>query len=107
MCCGVRSANFRPPHALSEAIKPQMSATSTPLPAGITPPYAAINDHDQSGLIAILAGFSLGLVLLSAGIRMYARRYSGDYRIDDYTIFAAVVSCSDEGVVRNGKLMSG
>ncbi|KAF2255633.1 hypothetical protein BU26DRAFT_557142 [Trematosphaeria pertusa] len=67
-----------------------MSATSTPLPAGITPPYAAINDHDQSGLIAILAGFSLGLVLLSAGIRMYARRYSGDYRIDDYTIFAAV-----------------
>jgi len=68
-------------------------ATSTPtgLPEGISGPLAGINSQDQSGLIAILTAFSLGLVLLSIATRIYARREFRSYRVDDYTFFAASV----------------
>ena len=70
------------------------TATSTPtgLPEGISKPLASINADDQSGLIAILTAFSLGLVLLSVGTRIYARHEFRAYRIDDLTFFAAAVS---------------
>lgn len=67
------------------------AASSTHLPPGISAPYAAINAHDQSGLIAILAAFALGLVLVSISIRIYARHHFAGYRVDDYTFFAASV----------------
>jgi hypothetical protein len=67
------------------------AASSTSLPPGVSAPYAAINATDQSGLIAILAAFALGLVLVSISIRLYARHHFAGYRVDDYTFFAASI----------------
>ncbi|PVI01607.1 hypothetical protein DM02DRAFT_341538 [Periconia macrospinosa] len=65
------------------------TSTPTGLPEGISKPLAGINAQDQSGLIAILTAFALGLVLLSIGTRIYARHEFRLYRIDDFTFFAA------------------
>ncbi|KAF2178014.1 hypothetical protein K469DRAFT_347739 [Zopfia rhizophila CBS 207.26] len=65
------------------------TATPTGRPSGISEPLAAIGDKDQSGLIAILAAFALGLVLLSITVRIYARHNFISYRVDDFTFFAA------------------
>src|SRR4051812_11730477 len=67
------------------------TSTPTGLPEGISKPLAGINAQDQSGLIAILTAFALGLVLLSIGTRIYARHEFRLYRIDDFTFFAATV----------------
>jgi hypothetical protein len=73
-------------------------STASPLPSGVTPPYAAISDNDKSGLIAILTGFALGLTLLSAGLRFYPRHHIYMYRCDDWTFHAAtliaIIQCS-------------
>jgi hypothetical protein len=70
-----------------------LEATATPngLPEGITKPLAGINSQDQSGLLAILTAFSLGIILLSIATRIYVRHEFRLYRIDDYTFFAATV----------------
>jgi len=69
----------------------EATITPTGLQEGITKPLASINSRDQSGLIAILSAFSLGLVLLSIATRIHARHQFRLYRIDDYTFFAATV----------------
>lgn len=70
----------------------QTSSAPSSLPSGITAPYAAINDSDTSGLIAILAAFALGLILISISVRIYARHNFRTYRADDYFFFVAAVS---------------
>lgn len=57
----------------------------------IRPPLTAVTPEDQTGIIAILTGFSLGLLLLSIGVRIYARRNAGVQRCDDCAFHAAVV----------------
>lgn len=76
----------------------QTSSAPSKLPSGITPPYAAVNDSDTSGLIAILAAFALGLILISISVRIYARHNFTTYRADDYFFFAASVSPVDPNV---------
>ncbi|KAF2470505.1 uncharacterized protein BDR25DRAFT_262441 [Lindgomyces ingoldianus] len=69
----------------------EATPTPTGLPPGISKPLAGISSTDQSGLIAILTGFALGLVLLSIAVRIFVRRGLGVYRVDDYTFFAASI----------------
>ncbi|KAL1600820.1 hypothetical protein SLS60_007208 [Paraconiothyrium brasiliense] len=66
--------------------------TTTPLPSGVSPPPEIINSEDQSGVIAIIAGFALGLVLLAACIKVYVRKYFFSFRHDDITFALAVTS---------------
>lgn len=69
-------------------------ASPTPqpsLPAIVNTPLASISATNQSGTIAILAGFSLGLLLLSTGVRLYAKRYAGLLRGDDLAFYFAVI----------------
>lgn len=60
-----------------------MSPLSNP-PTSITP-------TNQNGVIAIITGFSLCLVLLSVGVRMYAKRYASAFRWDDVTFYITAV----------------
>ena len=62
----------------------EMTATRTP--SGISAPLAAINSQDQSGLIAIIAGFALGLALLGVGVKRTLATTSDT--------FATTTSCS-------------
>jgi hypothetical protein len=51
--------------------------TATAMPTKMTvvhPPLTEVSDTNQTGIIAILTGFSLGLLLLSILVRLYARR---------------------------------
>lgn len=69
-------------------------ASSAPQPEGSNntrAPLTAVSPTDQSGIIAILTSFSLSLVLLSTGVRVYAKRYAGVFRSDDLAFYAAVV----------------
>ena len=67
----------------------EMTATRTP--SGISAPLAAINSQDQSGLIAIIAGFALGLALLGGGVKAYIRNYFRHFRYDDIMFCLAMV----------------
>jgi hypothetical protein len=67
------------------------SSASSALPSGISAPPETITDSDKGALIAILAGFSLSLVLVSIPIRTYARSKIGRYKADDYAFLAASV----------------
>lgn len=58
---------------------------------GVSRPYQLINDEDQSGLIAILAAFSLSLIVTSVPIRTYVRGKLGSLGRDDYAFYAAAV----------------
>ena len=69
----------------------EATPTSTGLPEGITKPLASISSQDQSGLIAIIAAFSLGLVLLSTATRIYVRHAFRLYRLEDFVFIAATV----------------
>lgn len=69
----------------------EATPTSTGLPEGITKPLATIDSENQSGLIAIIAAFSLGLVLIATVTRIYARHELRLYRFDDLTYFLAAV----------------
>ncbi|KAF2437208.1 hypothetical protein P171DRAFT_492310 [Karstenula rhodostoma CBS 690.94] len=64
--------------------------TAIPLPSGVSPPPEVINHDNQSGVIAIIAGFSLGLALLSVCMKLYARKYFRKFRHDDITFAPAV-----------------
>lgn len=74
-------AILRPPHDLVYRLVTRASA-----------PLATIDKDDQGGLIAILTAFSLTLVLMSVGIRFYAKKEWRAYKSDDFAFFAAVVS---------------
>lgn len=67
------------------------SATTTPLSTSVIPPLEVINHQNQNGVIAIIAGFSFGLVLLSASIKVFARQYFRNFRHDDITFAIAIV----------------
>lgn len=59
---------------------------------GVTGPLEVISDTDQGGLVAILAAFSLSLVLIiSLPIRTYVRSTMSTYRLDDYAFLTASV----------------
>lgn len=64
---------------------------ATSLPEGVSLPPELISSEDQSGVIAIITGFALGLVLLSACIKLYARKYFRNFRHDDIAFSLAIV----------------
>lgn len=85
---------------ISSILSPSATPSSAPtgLPAGITPPLAEINGSDQAGLVAILAAFALGLVVVSFPIRTYVRSKLGAYKPDDYAFILAAVGLSGRGL---------
>ena len=71
-----------------------MSPTSTPTPISTTtirPPLTSVTPTNQTGIIAILTGFSLGLVLLSILVRLYIRRNASIQRCDNCAFYAATI----------------
>jgi hypothetical protein len=64
---------------------------SSSLLPNISPPLTHVTPYDQSGVIAVLTGFSLGLLLLGTGVRLYAKRYAGILRGDNIAFYLAVV----------------
>jgi hypothetical protein len=66
-------------------------ASPMSLPFNIRPPLTDVTPSDQRGIIAILTGFSLGLLLLSTGVRLYAKRYAGVLRGDDIACYLVVL----------------
>jgi hypothetical protein len=61
----------------------------------VTAPLEVISDTDQGGLVAILAAFSLSLVLVSLPVRTYARTKMSTYRVDDWAFLCACVRFHD------------
>ncbi len=62
----------------------------------ITAPMEIISDTDQGGLVAIVAAFSLSLVLIiSLPIRTYVRSTMSTYKLDDYAFLGATVRFLD------------
>jgi hypothetical protein len=57
----------------------------------IHPPLTSITPTNQTGIIAILTAFSLGLIILSALVRMYARQNTISHHSDDTAFYAAFV----------------
>jgi hypothetical protein len=58
----------------------------------VSAPLEVISDTDQGGLVAILAAFSLSLVLIiSLPIRTYVRSTMSTYKLDDYAFLGAAV----------------
>jgi hypothetical protein len=66
-------------------------STPSGYPPGVSAPLTAVTPTNQSGIIAILTGFSFGLVLLSTGVRIHVRRGAGAFRADDLACYAAVL----------------
>lgn len=66
------------------------SATTTSLPSASHIRLTFVSPANQTGIIAILTSFSLGLILLSTGVRLYAKRYAGVCRSDDVAFYLAV-----------------
>jgi hypothetical protein len=59
----------------------------------IRPPLTEVSETNQTGIIAILTGFTLGLLLLSILVRLYVRRERniGRQNHDDYAFYLGVV----------------
>lgn len=59
----------------------------------IRPPLTEVSETNQTGIIAILTGFTLGLLLLSILVRLYVRRErnTGRQNHDDYAFYLGVV----------------
>lgn len=57
----------------------------------IRPPLTEVSETNQTGIIAILTGFTLGLLLLSILVRLYVRRNTGRWNHDDYAFYLGVV----------------
>ncbi|CAN8104704.1 unnamed protein product [Discula destructiva] len=76
-------------------------ATHSMYPPRVSPPLTFINDEDQSGVIAVVSGFSLGLVLLSAVIRVFTKRYTcnDNVQYNDWVFFLAVIIAVIQSVV--------
>jgi hypothetical protein len=81
-------ANHHPPLPLHPFPTPIPSSSPMPSPAA-APTY--IDATNQNGVIAIVTGFSLCVVLLSGGVRLYARRYASAYRWDDVAFYITAV----------------
>jgi hypothetical protein len=82
----------------------------TPIPSSspMASPAAAptyIDATNQNGVIAIVTGFSLCVVLLSVGVRLYARRYASVYRWDDVAFY--VTAALGVGQIAVGLYMVG
>lgn len=68
--------------------------TATPSAASmieIRPPLTEVSESNQTGIIAILTGFTLGLLLLSILVRLYVRRNARHWNHDDYTFYLGIV----------------
>ena len=75
--------------------------TAIALPSGVSAPLTAINSKDKSGLVAIIAGFELGLVLLAIAVKACTRNYFRHLRYDDIMFCLAVVRqfmCNNEKI---------
>ncbi|KAH7381575.1 hypothetical protein BKA66DRAFT_570710 [Pyrenochaeta sp. MPI-SDFR-AT-0127] len=78
---------------------------ATPTPQAVDLPHideplTFVNATNQSGVIAIVTGFSLGIILLSTVVRLYARHCSGLLRADDVAFYVAVLfALSQTGLV--------
>lgn len=57
----------------------------------IRPPLTEISETNQTGIIAILTGFTLSLLLLSILVRLYVRRNAGRQSCDDWAFYLSVV----------------
>ncbi|KAF3035425.1 hypothetical protein E8E12_003345 [Didymella heteroderae] len=57
----------------------------------IRPPLTEVSNTNQNGVIAILTGFTLGLLLLSILVRLYVRRNTGRLHCDGYAFYLGVV----------------
>jgi hypothetical protein len=68
-------------------------------------PPTYIDATNQNGVIAIVTGFSLCVVLLSVGVRLYARRYASVYRWDDVAFY--VTAALGVGQIAVGLYMVG
>ncbi|KAL4778898.1 hypothetical protein BJX76DRAFT_120664 [Aspergillus varians] len=69
-----------------------MSATSTPLPSGVSPPLTTDNDHNHSGLVVVITAVSLCLVLFSVAARTFSSYHRNSLQRDDYTFGALVLA---------------
>jgi hypothetical protein len=68
-----------------------MSATSTTLASGVSPPLTTDNDHDHSGLIVVITAVNLCLVFFSLAARTFSSYHRNRLQRDDYTFGALVV----------------
>lgn len=66
-----------------------MDPTLQPPDPGVSKPLETVSSDDLGGLIAILAAFSLGLIVTAFGIRWYARAKIKAYKVDDLLFLAA------------------
>ncbi|KAH8591594.1 hypothetical protein B0O99DRAFT_493305, partial [Bisporella sp. PMI_857] len=57
---------------------------------GVSAPLKTISDNDMGALIAIIAAFSIPVVLKLLSIRGYSRLKLSTYKIDDFTFIGAV-----------------
>ncbi|KAL5434617.1 hypothetical protein PMIN05_007697 [Paraphaeosphaeria minitans] len=86
ICGGFRNPRGHTNFTMSTAGAP----VSTRLPSNVSPPPEVISYDNQSGVIAIITGFSLSLILLSACMKLYARKYFRAFWHDDITFALAV-----------------
>lgn len=69
-------------------------------PPPVNQPLTYVTSTNQSGIVAILAGFSLGIILLSTGVRLYAKHNSGPLRGDDFAFYmAALIALSQTALI--------
>jgi hypothetical protein len=67
------------------------SSMPTGFPAGVTVPWLEITYNNQTGLIVIMAAFSISLVVISFPIRVFVRSKVETYRPDDWAWLIATV----------------
>lgn len=72
-----------------------MASMNSTNSTNVSAPLEVISDTDQGGLVAILAAFSLSLVLVSLPIRTYVRSKMSTYRMDDWAFLCACVRSHD------------
>ena len=68
-----------------------MSANSTTVSSGVSPPLTTDNNHNHSGLIVVITAFNLCLVLFSVAARTFSSYHRNSLQRDDYTFGALVV----------------
>jgi len=83
----------------------------------IRPPLTEVSETNQTGIIAILTGFTLALLLLSILVRLYVRRERNTGRLnhDDYAFYLGVMLglaevcvtlwLIDEGMGKNSNML--
>lgn len=81
----------------------------------IRPPLTEVSETNQTGIIAILTGFTLGLLLLSSLVRLYVRRNTGRQNHAEYAFHLGIVLglaevsvtlwLIDEGMGKNSSML--